>query len=229
MNIYEEFITHLQNLENNIQGYYEKHRILPGHDGGEYVSNNIVLCSFENHKLAHYYRWLAYNSEKDRYSWRKMSGWKDADVRREMASYAGKLGGRKTNEIHKERKSNFYDPEFQRRNSLKKSSEEKRKWMIELNQQLTPELRSKAGKSGSKSTLQYQRETKTGFFNPKATIQKLANLKRWGIVIDNTRVPYDQLSSDFIDYHINLGTSKKYTNSYNQQPSHPSEDGRFRD
>lgn len=220
MNIYDEFIIYLQSIEPS-NGYYEKHRIVPGHCGGIYEDTNVVLCSFENHKLAHYYRWLAFNSEKDRYSWRKMCGWKTENARREMASYAGKLGGRKTNRIHKERGTNFYDPEFGRRASLMRPSEDKRKWMLELNSQLTTEQRSTAGKVGAQVTINHQRETQTGFFNPKATLQKLANLKRWGIKIDGVRVPFEKLSSDFIDYQINLGTNKEYYNSYNQQPSQP--------
>ena len=229
MDIYDEFISYLQTIEPNENEYYEKHRIIPGHEGGLYAEDNIVKCSFENHKLAHYYRWLAKSSEKDKYAWRKMCGWKDVDARREMASYAGKLGGRKTNQIHKERGTNFYSSISQRDNSLKRSKEDKQNWMDELNQQLTFEQRSNAGKIGAQKTLQYQRETNTGFFNPKATVQKLANLKRWGIKIDGVRVSFKNLSSDFIDYHINKGTNKEYFNPYNQQPSHPGEDERFRD
>jgi hypothetical protein len=229
MNIYEEFISYLKTVESSETEYYEKHRIIPGHEGGLYENGNVVRCSFENHKLAHYYRWLAKSSEKDKYAWRKMCGWKDVDARREMASYAGKLGGRKTSQIHKEHGTNFYSSETQRNNSLKRSKKDKQKWLNELNQIITNEQRSIAGKVGAQKTLQFQRETQTGLFNPKATIQKLANLKRWGIKIDGIRVSFECLSSDFIDYHINKGTNKEYFNSYNQQPSHPGEDKRFRD
>lgn len=221
MDIYDEFISYLLTAEPNENEYYEKHRIIPGHEGGLYEEGNVVKCTFENHKLAHYYRWLAKSSEKDRYSWRKMSGWKSIDARREMASYAGKLGGRKTNQIHKERGTNFYDPEFSRNASLKRSKEDKQRWMNELNQIITNEQRSVAGKIGAQKTLQFQRETNTGFFNPKATLQKLANLKRWGIKIDGVRIPFKKLSSDFVDYQINEGTAKEYFNPYNQQPSQP--------
>lgn len=229
MDIYDEFISYLQTIELSENEYCEKHRIIPGHEGGMYEDMNVVKCTFENHKLAHYYRWLAKSSEKDKYAWRKMCGWKYVDARREMASYAGKLGGRKTNQIHKEQGTNFYSSEFGRNASLKRSKEDKQNWMNELNQQLTFEQRSNAGKLGAQKTLQYQRETNTGLFNPKATIQRLANLKRWGIKIDGVRIPFKNLSSDFIDYHINKGTNKEYFNPYNQQPSHPSEDERFRD
>jgi hypothetical protein len=221
MDIYEEFISYLKTIEPSEGGYYEKHRIIPGHEGGLYEEGNVVKCTFENHKLTHYYRWLAKSSEKDRYSWRMMCGWKDVDARREMASCAGKLGGRKANQIHKEQGTNFYSSEFGRNASLKRSKEDKQKWMSELNQQLTFEQRSSAGKVGAQKTLQYQRETNTGLFDSKATIQKLANLKRWGIKIDGVRIPFKSLSSDFINYQIDRGTAKEYFNLYNQQPSQP--------
>lgn len=229
MDIYDSFIQYLTSIEGSIQGYCETHRIAPGHEGGKYCEGNTVKCSFDNHKLAHFYRWLAKKSEKDRYAWRKMSGWKDEDARREMAVYAGKLGGRKTAEVHKERGTNFHDSEWQREQSLKRPSEEKQKWMLELNAMLTPEQRSKVGILGGISCTNKQKDTQTGLFDPKATVQRKGNLKRWGIKIDDVRIPYSELSSDFIDYQINLGTAREYFNSCNQQPSRPSEDGRFRD
>jgi len=229
MDIYDAFIEYLQTLEPTLLGYYENHRVIPGHEGGEYIEGNVVKCSFYNHKLAHYYRWLAKGTEKDRYSWRKMSGWKDEDARREMAVYAGTLGGRKTAEIHKEQGTNFHDPEWQREQSLKRSSEEKREWMLELNQMLTSDQRSNAGHVGGISCTNMQRENKTGLFDPKAKVQRKGNLKRWGIKIDGVRIPFSKLSSDFIDYQVNLGTAREYFNPCNQQPSRPSGDGRFRD
>jgi len=229
MDIYDAFIEYLRSLESTVQGYYEKHRVIPGHESGKYSEGNVVKCSFDNHKLAHYYRWLAKGTEKDRYAWRKMCGCKDEDARREMAIYAGKLGGRKTAEIHKENGTNFYDPEFGRRASLMRPAEEKRKWMLELNQMLTKEQRSNAGHIGGVSCTSMQRENKTGFFDPKAKVQRKGNLKRWGIKIDGVRIPYSKLSSDFIDYQVSLGTAREYFNPCNQQPSRPSEDGRFRD
>lgn len=219
MDIYEAFIEYLQTIEPSLIGYSEKHRIIPGHCGGQYEDSNVVRCSFENHKLAHFYRWLAKSSEKDRYAWVKMSGLKDEEARREMASCAGILGGRKTNQIHKERGTNFYSSETQRELSLRRSKEDKQFWINQLNQQLTFEQRSRAGKAGAEKTIQIQRETKTSFFNPKAILQKLANLKRWGIKIDGIRVPFESLSEDFVNYQINEGTSREYFNPYNQQPS----------
>jgi len=212
MDIYDAFIAHLRDLEVSLEGYYEKHRITPGHEGGVYCEGNVVKCSFENHKLAHYYRWLARGAEKDRYAWRKMMGWKDEDARREMCSYAGTIGGRKTNEIHRERGTNFYDSDWQRAQSLKRPVEEKREWMLELNGMLTNEQRSAAGHFGGVSCTNTQKETQTGFFDPKAKVQRRGNLKRWGIKIDGISIPYYRLSSDFIDYQINIGTATQYLN-----------------
>jgi hypothetical protein len=33
---------------------------------------------------------------------------------------------------------------------------------------------------------------------------------RWGIKIDGIRVPFEKLSSDFVDYHLMYGTQKSY-------------------
>ena len=236
MDIYDAFIAYLQALEAAGRAravpdgdYTEGHRILPGHAGGRYEPANIVRCSFENHRLAHYYRWLARSSEKDRYAWRLMCGWREVEARRAMASYAGKLGGRKASQVHQERGTNFYSSETQRAYSLRRSTEKKQRWMAELNQRLTREERSRAGRAGSQVTIQRQRADQTGFFDPRARLQRRANLVRWGIKINGIRIPFHRLSSDFVDYHVDRGTSREYFYSYNQQPSHPSADERFRD
>jgi len=121
------------------------------------------------------------------------------------------------------------DPEWQTEQSLKRPSEQKREWMLELNQTLTAEQRSVAGRIGGVICTTMQKDAKTGFFDPRAKVQRKGNLKRWGIKIDGVRIPYSRLSSDFIDYQVSLGTAVEYFNPCNQQPSRPSEDGRFRD
>lgn len=221
MNIYDSFITYLVSIEGSLQGYSEAHRIIPAHEGGLYEEGNVVRCSFDNHKLAHFYRWLALETEKDRYAWRKMCGWRDEDARREMASYAGKLGGRKTAEIHKENGTNFFNSSWQSEQSLKRPPSMRSEAAKRMNKLLTLDQRSRAGRLGGESCTNRQRVGETGFFNPSHSVQKRGNLKRWGIKIDGVRVPYSSLSSDFIDYQINLGTAKEYFNSCNQQPSHP--------
>ena len=210
MDIYDAFIAHLRTTPLPATGYFERHRILPGHAGGTYMAGNIVLCSFEDHRLAHYYRWLATGSEKDRYAWRLMSGWTSGEARREMASYAGTLGGRKTSQIHKERGTNFYSSATQRRNSLQRSKAEKQAWMEILNRGLTREQRSQAGQIGGRSRAKGQEAAQTGLFDPRRRIQRRANLVRWGIKVQGVRIPFHRLSADFIDYHVDRGTSQEY-------------------
>jgi len=66
-NIYEDFILYLKEKESSLSGYVEKHRIVPGHSGGKYEDGNIVLVSFLDHCLAHFYRYLAYENSIDLY------------------------------------------------------------------------------------------------------------------------------------------------------------------
>jgi len=54
--IYDQYISYLQVKQHDPQKKLEKHRIIPGHDNGTYISSNVVLCSFEEHTLAHFYR-----------------------------------------------------------------------------------------------------------------------------------------------------------------------------
>lgn len=73
LNIYEQFITYLQEQETklNLKEKYleknsnlEKHHILPFHAGG-LKDGPIVICTAKNHTLAHYYRFLIYKELGD--------------------------------------------------------------------------------------------------------------------------------------------------------------------
>ena len=67
MTIYEQFIEHLKNEEKQRDlndKNLEKHHILPLHDGG-LKNGPTVLCSSQEHTLAHYYRYLAYRQRGD--------------------------------------------------------------------------------------------------------------------------------------------------------------------
>lgn len=65
-NIYEQFIFYLQTKENTLLPTisYEKHHILPLHDGGQ-KNGPVVVCTPKNHTLAHYYHYLAYGQKGD--------------------------------------------------------------------------------------------------------------------------------------------------------------------
>lgn len=75
-----------------------------------------------------------------------------------------------------------------------------------------PEQRSEAGKLGAKARIAKQQTEKTALFDETHIIQKRGNLVRWGIEIDGIRVPFEKLSSDFVDYHLMYGTRKSYNN-----------------
>jgi hypothetical protein len=67
-----------------------------------------------------------------------------------------------------------------------------------------PELRSKAGKLGAKAIIRKQKKL-TGMFSKKNYIQRKENLVKSGILVNNVRVRYKKLSSDFINYYIEYG------------------------
>ena len=60
-NIYTQYIGYLKTEEKRIKNKnldLEKHHIIPLHDKGE-KDGEIVLCTCQQHTLAHYYRFLA--------------------------------------------------------------------------------------------------------------------------------------------------------------------------
>ena len=65
--IYEQFIEYLKREETKLNKNdfnLEKHHILPLHDGG-CKTGPIIICTINNHTLAHYYRYLAYKQKGD--------------------------------------------------------------------------------------------------------------------------------------------------------------------
>lgn len=211
--IYEQFIGYLKECQNqNVitdkasWKKYEKHRILAGHAGGTYAPNNVVLCTYENHRLAHYYRYLAYRELGDYIAWNLMRGM-EAEGRRAMAAYAGTIGGAVSSTLNKEKCALFFSPEWQKlhayRGAGKRNVESghlaRLNVEIDLNR---PDIRSKAGHLGGKAATEKQRKKKTAFFNSDTLIQRKGNLVRWGAKIDGIRVPYNKLSPEFIQNYL---------------------------
>jgi hypothetical protein len=127
-----------------------------------------------------------------------------------MASYAGQIGGKVTNEKNKVNKAFFYSVLWQKEFGDKNAGKRNLKSgsLFKLNDRLTkqtPEIRKKAGKLGGKAVTKKHRLNKTGMFDQKSCIQRKGNLVRWGIVIRGVRIPYEKLSSDFINYYIEYG------------------------
>ena len=63
--ISSQYISYLQAKKHNPQQKLEKHRIVPRHAQGIYEPNNVVLCSFKEHTLAHFYRYLSLKQKGD--------------------------------------------------------------------------------------------------------------------------------------------------------------------
>ena len=51
-----------------------KHRILPGHMGGTYAPENVVLLTIEEHAEAHRKLYVEFGNHKDWLAWRTLSG-----------------------------------------------------------------------------------------------------------------------------------------------------------
>jgi len=127
-----------------------------------------------------------------------------------MASYARQIGGTVTSHKNKANKEFFYNVEWQKKFGNKDAGKRNVEsgFLAKLNSKITketPELRSQAGKRGGKAVIRKQKLNSSGMFDEKKRIQKKGNLVRWGIVINNVRLPYKKLSSDFIDYYVEYG------------------------
>jgi hypothetical protein len=234
-NIYEDFILHLKEKESILSGYTEKHRIVPGHSGGKYNKDNVVLVSFSDHCLAHFYRYLAYTNSIDLYAYHKMIG--DTEQARISRAKSGGESARtimvgcfkdykcREETLIKPQKSAYYNKEIQSSNGRKRK------------QQLLDEgfYSSEKQKIRGKKGAEVNRMNRTGAFDPKnlekarkkqkelgvsvydITFQKLMSLKRWGVVIDRNRLYFDNelrisLSETFVNYHIHYSISNKYNN-----------------
>jgi hypothetical protein len=132
------------------------------------------------------------------------------EARRLMAVYAGQIGGAVSSKKNEQNKKGFFDASWQKEFGFKDAGKRNVKtgFLANLNRQITeknPELRKKAGKLGGKARVQKQKQNYTGLFDLKKRVQRKANLVRWGIVINGTRVPFKKLSSDFANYFIEYG------------------------
>jgi len=112
--IYYQYISYLKLRQPDLQDKLEKHRIIPGHSNGTYKdSSNVLLVTFKEHTLAHFYRYLSFKEKGDLIAYRFMCG-QTEQARLLMACYAGQLGGTATNKKNKANKAFFYDAEWQK-------------------------------------------------------------------------------------------------------------------
>jgi hypothetical protein len=170
LDIYVQYILYLQQIEsiNRKTEKCEKHRIVPGHQKGTYNPTNVVFCTFQQHRLAHFYRYLTYQQKGDLVAFRFMSN-QTEEGRRLLASFAGKIGGVSVNLKNKRHKYLFFDVNWQKKHGYRNAGKRNVNsgTLARVNQQITennPEQRSHAGKLGGKARVTKQREQKNGSF-----------------------------------------------------------------
>lgn len=214
---YNQFINYLRNKPIKPNAKTNKHRILPGHAGGTYDSENIILLSYYFHAAAHYVRYLTFRQVGDLKAASMMLG-ATPEERFQIAQIAGKLGGLQRTKQMLEARTHFYDPAWQKQFADKDAGKRNVKsgWIYRLNEYLSenqPTQRSDAGKLGGKKQTDDARERQTGFFDKKHIIQKHGNLVKWGAKVEGIKIPYKKLSSDFINYYLTYGNSDDFSTS----------------
>ena len=217
--IYDQYIDYLcsEQVNRPKSAKLQTHRILPGHAGGTYDNpTNLIKVTYNEHRLAHFYRFLQYRENGDKAAYLFMSN-QTEEAKLAVARLAGKLGGIKKASRGKEAGTQFFDPVWQKKHGYKDGGRRNvlSGSLAKVNADITrnnPHQRSAAGKKGGKAVADAQRKDQKGLFDPKAPLQKTGNLMRWGIKIDGIRVPFKKLSSDFVDYHILFGANTEYWN-----------------
>lgn len=235
MNIYDSYVEHLRVIESSQQGYTEKHRIVPGHEGGTYEPSNVVRVSFEEHCLLHFYRYLAFGNTLDLYAFNKMKG--DNESARLARAKAGgeaarsvKAGCFKDPECRKRTledpgRSAYYDRSIQSQNGKKRVKLLKEEGFFNSDRQRERGIKgvevNKANGTGgfdpSNLVKAREKQKELGVSVYDNHFQKSMNFRRWGAVIDGIRLKSDpemrtSLSETFVSYHLVYGSSNKYNN-----------------
>ncbi|ATW62840.1 homing endonuclease [Synechococcus phage S-CBWM1] len=195
MNRYEKFISHLKKKEPAIRNSslsLQKHRIIPGHSGGDYSEANVVICSIEDHIKAHRIRYEVYGERGDKFAVSMMTG-----RLRIGDKVVATLGAYSTHEVCKENKTGFWSSETQRKNALKGD---------------TPEVLQKKSEGGKRGN-EVIRKLGIGAYAPGQTQKsgRASALKRWGIPSDlYGRIYFSaeqrvSISETFFDYYVAFG------------------------
>ena len=110
IDVYLEFINQASQraeklLNENPSIYLEIHHIIPRFERGTNDPKNLVRLTFNDHTTAHFIRWIVY--KKDKTAWKCMSG-QSVEVRKEIASLGGKIGGPISQQIQKQNKVSLW-------------------------------------------------------------------------------------------------------------------------
>ena len=115
---YVEFIDFLKDKPSRKNQKLYKHRILPGHSGGTYAPENVILVSYYFHAAAHHVRYLCYKHVGDLRAYSMMLGETEQE-KLDIASAAGKIGGLARSKKMLEERQMFYDPVWQKKHGFK--------------------------------------------------------------------------------------------------------------
>lgn len=218
--VYLEFINEASErtktiLLTNPEYYVEIHHIIPRFEGGTNEPNNLVQLTYNDHVIAHYIRWVIYKKAEDKIAWSVMSN-QSVESRIERASLGGKIGGVISQEIHKENKTGFFNPEKQRIRGQKGAEVNRNqktgafdpKNLEKANKVLNenPELYLPQRIENLQKGLQTQKEKGINIGNP--TSQRLKSLKRLeflelnGIKYSLNKEHRTYISETAFDYYV---------------------------
>jgi hypothetical protein len=213
--------------------YLEKHRILPGHQNGDYKENNIVLLTFHEHIMAHYFRYLQYEDVSDLKAVYLMLNASNPQIRTEMARLAGKTGGKASQKLAKEKKLDWFNSDTQSKLGLKGAAAAKEKKvgaydpknlkkankahreLYETNEQFREKMLQNLS-----TGIETQRREKKGLFAPGAN--RIRNALRWGIKMNGVyyEAPYNSVKDSGVQYsesRIYISEDFFWNHVYNSQ------------
>lgn len=81
------------------EGFINKHHIKPRHAGGTDDEDNLVMLTYKEHIFAHKLLYQIYKNYLDMYAYLLMSS-RDEEAMRLLKSEAGKIGGKRAQELH---------------------------------------------------------------------------------------------------------------------------------
>ena len=86
----------------------QKHRIIPGHMGGNYDANNVILLTISEHAEAHRLLYEQYGFWQDKLAWLGLSGQigKEEIIRLKKSEGGKKNKGKPKSEEHKKKMQN---------------------------------------------------------------------------------------------------------------------------
>ncbi len=166
--------TYFQDTKTSKLLYLEKHRFVPGHEGGTYQKENVLLVTFAEHTMAHYLRYLQYGKVEDLRAYKIMLSDSNEQIRREKARLAGSFGGKKQQELLKQQNLGWYNSAGQKTRGLKgiKTARERRVGAFD------PQNLIEANKMW-----QEKYEKDLGFREKMRKNLFLGNLQKFGIVV----------------------------------------------